>query len=97
MKREGLTSIGSVVLAFLAGQHHNLHMLMLTMGAGSAGMSFVTAYPSLRWAMILLSVLMAGFTLYRIWPPERPRPMRITGAISVALTLILVGWNLYRG
>lgn len=69
-------------------------MLVLAAGAGSAGMSFMTMYPNLRRAMLLMSVLMAAFTLYRIWSPSRPRRMRIMGGVSVALTLLLVGWNI---
>jgi len=34
MKRESLTSGGGVVLAVLASQHHNLHMLVLALGLG---------------------------------------------------------------
>ncbi len=56
MKREGITSIGAVVLAFLAGQHHNLHTLLLALGLGSAGMTFIQAYPVIRGGMLLLSL-----------------------------------------
>lgn len=71
-------------------------MLVLAAGAGSAGMSFISMYPNLRRAMLLMSVLMAAFTLYRIWPSTRPARMRIMGGISVALTLLLVGWNILQ-
>lgn len=44
MSKEGLTSIGAVILAFLASQHHNLHMLLFAIGIGSAGTSFMTCF-----------------------------------------------------
>ena len=58
MRREWLLSIGAMVLAFLASQHHNLHMLLLSFGLGGAGMSFLTAVPSVRRAMLIMSLAM---------------------------------------
>lgn len=34
MRREGTTSFGALVLAFLTSLHHNLHMALLTFGRG---------------------------------------------------------------
>ena len=45
MRKEGILSVGAVVLAFLASQHHTLHMLLLAIGVGGAGMSFMTTFP----------------------------------------------------
>jgi hypothetical protein len=45
MRKEGILSIGAVVLAFLASQHHTLHMLLLAVGLAGTGMGFLTAFP----------------------------------------------------
>jgi hypothetical protein len=91
--RDLLTSVGPVVLAFLAGQHHTLHMLLLTFGAGTAGMSFLTMYPAIRRAMLAASLGVTGLAAYRATRPGQPRSVRLMHAFSVALTLVLVGWS----
>jgi hypothetical protein len=96
VRKDGILSIGSVALAFLASQHHSLHMLMFSLGAGTAGMSFMTMYPTLRRLMLLLSVVMLGVTVFRTLPPGRPKAMRVMGAVSGLLTLALIGWSVYQ-
>ena len=96
MQKDRVLSIGAVVLAFLASQHHTLHMLMLVFGLGDAGASFMTTAPWLRRAMLLMSLLMAVVIAYQIRSADRPRSFRIFGAISIVLTLGLVGWSLIQ-
>jgi hypothetical protein len=60
MSKEGLTSFGAVVQAFLASQHHTLHTLLFTIGMGSAGTSFMTMLPLVRRIMLLMSLAMVG-------------------------------------
>ena len=91
--RERVLAGGPMVLAFLAGQHHTLHMAIMTFGVGTAGMAFMTAYPDVRRAMLGVSVLVALVAAYRATRPGRPRAMRVTHAVSVATTLLLVGWS----
>ena len=91
--RELLTAAGPAVLALLASQHHALHMLILTFGVGTAGVAFMTAYPALRRVMLGVSLLVAGVAAYRATRPGRPRAMRLTHVLSVAATLLLVGWS----
>lgn len=93
MRREGITSVGSVILAFLASQHHTLHMLLLAVGVGGAGMSFMQAFPLVRRFMLLLSLVMAAVTAYQTLRRHRPTVMQVMGGISVALTLGLVVWS----
>ncbi len=88
------TSIGSVVLAFLASQHHNLMMLMFAVGLSTAGMSAMTMFPMVRRLMILMSLVVAGVTAYRLGTRHRPLGMRLLGVGSVALTLGLLGWSI---
>ncbi len=96
MQKDRVLSISAVVLAFLASQHHTLHMLMLVFGLGGAGASFMTTAPWLRRAMLLMSLVMTAVIAYQIRSSDRPRALRISGAISIALTLGLVGWSIMQ-
>ena len=94
MKRTGLASVGAVVLAFLASQHHNLHMLLLAFGLGSAGTSFIQA-PGIRRAMLLLSLGMVAVSLASL---RRTAGTGVRGLIiaSAAVKLGLVTWSVLR-
>jgi hypothetical protein len=94
MQKDRVLSIGAVVLAFLASQHHTLHMLMLVFGLGGAGASFMATAPLLRRAMLLMSLIMAAVIAYQIRGADRPRSLRISGAISIVLTVCLVAWSI---
>ena len=94
--QEVLTSVGPVVLAFLASQHHTLHMLILSFGMGTAGMSFMAMYPDVRRGMLAISLLAAGFAGYQVTSGGRPRWMRVGHAFSAIGTLLLVGWSLIQ-
>jgi hypothetical protein len=94
MQKERVLSIGAVALAFLASQHHALHMLALVFGLGGAGTSFMTTAPLLRRAMLLMSLVIVAVIAYQIRGADRPRSIRIFGAISIVLTLGLVGWSI---
>jgi hypothetical protein len=96
MQKERVLSIGAVVLAFLASQHHALHMLLLVVGLGGAGTSFMTTAPLLRRAMLLMSLVMVAVIAYQIRGADRPWSLRISGAISIVLTLGLVGWSITK-
>ena len=94
MRREWLLSTSAVVLAFLSTQHHNLMMLLFTVGLGNAGMSLMTSLPLVRDAMLLMSLVMAAVIGYQISRPNRPIAMRVTGAISILITFGITGWSL---
>lgn len=96
MSKEGLTSVGAVVLAFLASQHHTLHMLLFTVGIGGAGMSFMTMFPLVRRVMLLMSLAMVGLVVYQVRDPKRPNSMRIMGGMSILLTLGLLMWSVMQ-
>jgi hypothetical protein len=91
-----LTSIGSVVLAVLASQHHLLHMAVLTLGAGAAGMSVLTMAPALRRGMLGLALLVAGVTAYQLWRRDHSLGMRLLHGASIGLTLALVAWTVLQ-
>ncbi|MDA1000708.1 MAG: hypothetical protein O2807_09395 [bacterium] len=86
-------SIGAVLLAFLGSQHHTLHMLLLAAGLGGAGTSLMTAFPLLRRAMLLMSLVIAGVLAYRMRDAGCPRSMRILNGVSILLTIGIVAWS----
>jgi hypothetical protein len=90
--RGTLWSVPSVAVAFLASQHHALHMLLLTVGVGGAGASFLTMFPTVRRLMLLLSLVMVGVTLYQHWRHWPPLAVRALGLVSAALTFGLLVW-----
>ena len=92
-RRERLTSVGSVIVAFLASQHHSLHMLVM-LGLGGAGMSFMTAYPMLRRVMLIVALAMAGVTTYLLIRHRPPLAQRALNLISIVLTLGLLIWSI---
>lgn len=96
MSKEGLISVGAVVLAFLASQHHTLHMLLLTIGVGGAGTSFITTFPLVRRAMLLMSLGMAAVIAWQVRDSKRPKSMRLMGGISILATLGLVVWSVLQ-
>jgi sorbitol-specific phosphotransferase system component IIBC len=94
MRREWLLSVGGVALAFLGTQHHNLMMVLFAVGLSDVGMSLMTKMPLVRDAMLLMSLVIAAAIAYQISRPRRPLAMRITGGLSIVLTLGLAGWSL---
>ncbi len=89
-----VTSVASVALAVLATQHHTLHMLVIALGAGSAGMAFMEAYPVLRRGMLLISLAMVAIMVARLG--RQPRLLRPVTGLSIGLTLGLVAWSVFQ-
>jgi hypothetical protein len=85
-RKARLAAVGSVIVAALASQHHLIHMLILLITFGSAGMSIMSAFPLLRRGMMLMSLVMMGVTIFQMWRHRRNRTMAIFGGISVVLT-----------
>lgn len=96
MRKENLTAAGSMLLAFLATQHHNLHMLVVALGMGSAGVSFMNNFPLIRRLLLVISLVMAGVTLHGLWRQKRPVRMQVLGGLSAGISLTLVAWSVYQ-
>ena len=96
MQREWFVSIGAAVLAFLSGRHHSLMMLLILTGLGSADMGHMTAVPTVRRAMLLLSLAMLVLLALQIRDSRRPRSVRIAGLFSIAVTVAIGGWSVLR-
>lgn len=96
LRREAVTSIGSVVLAFLASQHHAIHMLLIAAGLGGAGISSVITSPIIRRGMILISLIMTGVTLYRLWRRPCSWVSRMIDGMSAIVSIGLVIWSVIQ-
>jgi hypothetical protein len=90
----GIAAVSAMLLAFLASQHHTIMMTLFAVGLSDAAMSFMTAAPLVRDAMLGMSVGMIGVVGWQIRDPRRPRSMRIMGAVSIVATLGLAGWSI---
>jgi hypothetical protein len=91
-----LASIGAMVLALLATQHHTIMMLLLAFGLSDAAMSFMTAAPIVRDVMLGMSFAMIFVIAWQIRNTRRHRSMRVLGAISIVVTLGLLVWSISR-
>ncbi len=96
MKREGLTSAGGALLALLASQHHNLHMLMLAFGLGGAGMTLMQAYPGIRRVMLLVSAGMVAVNAVSLRRTSMPPTMRAVVGGFTLVTVGLIVWSLLQ-
>ncbi|MBE0615191.1 MAG: hypothetical protein IH604_16075 [Burkholderiales bacterium] len=70
-----------------------MHMLLIAVGIGGAGMGFMTMFPLVRQIMLLMSLAMVGLMVYRARDSRRPTSMRILNGVSVLVTLGLMGWT----
>jgi hypothetical protein len=91
-----IPAISAPTLALLASQHHNFMMLLLAFGLGDAAMSFMTAAPIVRNAMLVLSFAMIAVIAWQVRDPARPRAMRIMGAVSIAATVGFSTWSIIQ-
>ena len=85
-----------MALAFLGSQHHNLMMVLFALGLGSAGMNLMTEMPIVRLFMLTMSLVMVAAIAYQISRPGLPFAMRLTGSLSILLTVAIVGWSVLR-
>ncbi len=96
MRKEPVLSIGALLLAFLASQHHALHMLLLAAGLGGASASTMTAVPLVRRAMVVMSLAMVAVMAYQMRDARRPKSVRVMNAVSILGTLGLVAWSILQ-
>lgn len=91
----GKTGYGAAaaLLAFLAGQHHTLHMALLMGGLGGlAGSDFMTDFPAVRRIMLLASLAMVGVAVARVWRHRASPASRYAGGASAVLALGMIAW-----
>lgn len=90
----GIPAVSAVLLAFFASQHHSIMMALFAFGLSDAAMSFMTAAPMVRDAMLGMSFMMIGVVAWQIRDSRRPPSMRVMGALSIAATLGLSAWSI---
>lgn len=91
-----IAAIAAVVLAFLASQHHTIMMTLFAFGLSNTAMSFMTAAPLIRDAMLGMSLVMIAVVAWQIKDKRRPRSVRITGVVSIVATLALAAWSIIQ-
>jgi hypothetical protein len=94
--RERAFSIGAMVLAFVASQHHALHMLLLAVGVGGASATLMTAVPLVRRAMLVMALAMVVVMVFQLRNAARPKSARVMNAVSIVVTLGLVTWSVMQ-
>lgn len=92
-KRAFGAPLSATLLAAGASQHHLLHLLLLTVGVGGTGVGFMTLYPAVRRAMLLLSVVLLGVSLVRAARRPPSAVGRLLLGASLVATLGLVAWS----
>lgn len=88
-QKEYITSVGSVLAAFLASSHHWLHMLIMALGIGSGAMSGWMALPAVRHAMVIMSLSMVAYMQVTYWR-RKHRPLRMTVMVMGSSVMSLV-------
>jgi hypothetical protein len=94
VKRAGIASAVGVVLAFLASQHHNLHMLLLSLGLGGAGGSLMQGFPGIRRAMLIVSLVIVAASLVSL--RRAGTGHRTLVVVSAVVTTALIAWSVLR-
>ena len=88
-----IAAIAAPLLALLASQHHTIMMTLFAFGLSNTAMSFMTAVPWLRDAMLGMSLVMIAVIAWQIKDRRRPRSMRVMGVVSIVATLALAAWS----
>jgi len=91
-------SASAVLLSILASSHHWLHMGILLLFGGSAhAMTAMAGVLWLRRAMVLGTLIAAGFTARRL-VKHRAAPLwaKAINALSLAVSLGFLAYTLYR-
>jgi hypothetical protein len=96
IQRERVLSIGAMVLAFLASQHHTLHMLLLAAGLGGASVTLMTAVLPARRVMLVMALVMVVVMVYQMRNAKRPNSVRLMNAVSIVVTLGLAAWSVMQ-
>jgi hypothetical protein len=95
MTRGTVEAAGAALLAFLATHHHALMMALLLAGiGGAAGTSVMDSVPAVRWAMVLMSAVMVGLAIVRVWRHRHSPVARYVGGASAVLAVGVLAWSI---
>jgi hypothetical protein len=92
----GVATIGAAALAFIASQHHNVHMLLIALGVGGAGSTFMQTYPWARRLMLLVSIGVVAVNVTGLRRSTVPKRTRGVVLVFSALTIVIVIWSAVR-
>jgi hypothetical protein len=91
-----VATIGAAGLAFIASQHHNVHMLLIALGVGGAGSTVMQSFPWARRLMLLVSIGVVAVNLAGVRRSAVSRRMRGVVLVFSALTIVIVVWSVIR-
>lgn len=96
--KQAATSVGSLILSFLASSHHWIHMAILMLMSGSMGSMSMMAgtMPAVVWFrrfMIIATIFTVAYSIYRL-VKHNCKDKRIIG-FTVVSALISIGFVLY--
>jgi len=96
MQRSTISSLVGVGVAILASQHHLIHMAILWIGLGSAGISAMSVFPWVRRALFALSLLFVGIS-FLVMRRHSQRPwLRWLNIGSSIMTIGLLAWSIMQ-
>jgi hypothetical protein len=93
--KERMAALGSPLLSVLANLHYLMSTLMkltLLMG-GAAMMSSTRDSPWIRRGLLMIALLVAGFTVYRMLSRKQTRWMFLFRSFSVLFTAGMIIWS----
>ena len=89
--RGAAAAVGAFLAAFLAGSHHWLHMMLLSVGVGSGALLLS---PGLRRAMLLLSLAMSALSLaWFLRKAHKPPAETVAVFAALGASLTFVSWS----
>lgn len=87
-------SVGSFLAALLAGSHHTVHMLLLSVGLGGSAL-FLS--PVLRRAMLAVSLAMSVLTVaWFLRKPHKPHAETVAVFAALGASLVLLAWTVMQ-
>ncbi|MED4779356.1 hypothetical protein [Brevibacillus choshinensis] len=93
-KSQLVTSIGSIILSFIASSHHWLHMAILFVLGNSTGMmASMSAIVWVRQFMIIATLITTIFSLYRLGKHNQMSP--VMKAVTIVSAVISLGFVIY--
>lgn len=87
-------SAGAFLAAFLAGSHHSLHMLLLSVGLGGSSLLFS---PALRRTMLALSLVMTGLSAWWFLRKAHKTPAETVAVFAaIGASLVVLAWTVLK-
>lgn len=93
-KSQLLTSIGSIILSFIASSHHWLHMTILfVLGSSTGAMASMASITWVRRFMIVATLITTLFSLFRLG--KHKHMSVVVKSITIVSAVISIGFVIY--